>query len=189
VIIERPLGRGSIVLSSDSFFVSNEAMRSERHPQLLFWLTGSPSEIVFDEAHFGIYKSPGVAGLIRHYRFHWFVGVLAILAFLFVWKNGVYFVPPVKDDAHNIAAEVSEKDSSQGLVALLRRNIGSGKIIEVCAQEWRQTFKKDKNFRDATFNRIQSSLQTQPHSFGKKSDPVKVYRKISTIISEDKIYE
>ncbi len=32
VVIERKMGQGSIVLCSDSFFISNEAMRGERHP-------------------------------------------------------------------------------------------------------------------------------------------------------------
>jgi hypothetical protein len=33
VIIERPYGKGSLVLAADSFFLSNEALRSERHPE------------------------------------------------------------------------------------------------------------------------------------------------------------
>jgi hypothetical protein len=32
VIVEKPYGSGSLVLSADSFFLSNEALRSERHP-------------------------------------------------------------------------------------------------------------------------------------------------------------
>ena len=189
VIIERPFGEGSIVLSADSFFVSNEALRSERHPQLLIWLMGSNLKIIFDEAHFGIYKQPGVTNLLRHYRFHWFFAALAVMALLFVWKNAVYFVPPLKDDVLTGTDVVSEKDYTQGLIALLRRNISGSKILQVCGQEWEQTFKKDKHFQAATFERIKSILQTKSPSSKKKADPVDGYRKISRIISEDKAYE
>ena len=40
VIIERTMGKGTLVLCADSYFISNEALRSERHPQLLVWLLG-----------------------------------------------------------------------------------------------------------------------------------------------------
>src|SRR5205823_1940371 len=38
VMIERKMGKGSIVLSADSYFLSNEAMSKERHPELIAWL-------------------------------------------------------------------------------------------------------------------------------------------------------
>ena len=72
LIVERPYGKGSILVCADSYFMSNEALWSERHPQLLVWLIGGHSKIIFDEAHFGIYKQPSVAQLIRRYRFDWF---------------------------------------------------------------------------------------------------------------------
>ena len=189
VIIEREFGEGTIVLSADSFFVSNEALRSERYPQLLIWLMGSNSSIVFDEAHFGIYKQPGVASLLRHYRFHWFFAVLAALALLFVWKNAVYFVPPFKDDDSNGTEMVSEKDYTQGLIALLRRNLGGSKILEVCGEEWEQAFKKDRHIQAAKIERVKEFLKTLSSSSKKKTDPVDGYRKISRIISEDTTYE
>ena len=65
VMVERPFGKGSLVLCADSFFISNEALRSERQPQLLVHLLGSHSNIIFDEAHFGIYKQPSVPPPIR----------------------------------------------------------------------------------------------------------------------------
>ena len=42
VVIERQYGNGSIVLVADSFLVSNEALRSERHPRLLARLFAGP---------------------------------------------------------------------------------------------------------------------------------------------------
>lgn len=188
VIIERPMGKGTIVLCADSFFISNEALRSERHPQLLVWLLGGHSNIIFDESHFGIYKHPGVAGLLRHYRFHWFFGALALVALLFVWKSAVYFVPPRKEDISSEAEVVSEKDYTQGLIALLRRNIRGRKILQVCGQEWEQTFKNDKRIKSGAVEHMASILQTKSQSSKKKMDPVTGYRKISRVFKRMGIY-
>jgi len=181
VIIERPMGNGTLVLSADSFFISNEALGSERHPQLLIWLLGGHTKIIFDESHFGIYKHPGVAGLLRHYRFHWFFGALALVALLFVWKSAVYFVPPRREDNSSGAEVVSEKDYTQGLIALLRRNISGRKILAVCGQEWEQTFKKDKRIKSGAVEQMRTILQAESRASKKKSDPAADYRKISML--------
>jgi len=60
VLIERKFGSGSLVFSADSFFVSNEALRSERHPKLLAWLGGPNTTVLFDETHLGVLRYPVV---------------------------------------------------------------------------------------------------------------------------------
>lgn len=188
VIIERPMGKGTLVLCADSYFISNEALRSERHSQLLVWLLGGHSRIIFDESHLGIYKHPGVAGLLRNYGFHWFFGALALLALLFVWKSAVSFVPPRKEDLSREAEVVSEKDSTQGLVALLRRNISGRKILQVCGQEWEQTFKSDQRIRSGAVEHMRSIVHTGAKASKKKSNPVADYRKISSALKRIGIY-
>jgi hypothetical protein len=189
VMIERRFGKGSLVLCADSFFISNEALRSERQPQLLVWLLGRNSKIIFDEAHFGIYKQPSVATLLRHYRVHWVFLVLAVMALLFVWKNAVYFVPPCKDEVPSGADVVSDKDYTRGLIAMLRRNIPDNEILQVCGQEWERTFKKDKHVQPAMFGRVKEILRTQASSSKKKMDAVHGYRKISRTIQRTRGYE
>ena len=189
VMIERPFGKGSLVLCADSFFISNEALRSERQPQLLVHLLGRHSNIIFDEAHFGIFKQPSVAALLRHYRFHWVLLVLAVMALLFVWKNVVYFVPPRKDDIPSGADVVSDKDYTQGLISMLRRNIPRAEILQVCGQEWERTFKKDKRVQSAVLGRVKEILRTLALSSKKKMDAVHGYRKISRTIQRTRGYE
>ena len=188
VIIERPMGTGTLVLCADSYFISNEALRSERHPRLLAWLIGRHSRIIFDESHFGIYKQPGVAGLLRNFGFHWFFGALALLALLFVWKSAVYFVPPLMEDILSAAEVASEKDATRGLIALLRRNISPRKILQVCGQEWEQTFKKNKRIQSVAVAQMQRILQTEFNASKKKSDPVGGYRKITSLFKQMGIY-
>jgi hypothetical protein len=188
VIVERPMGNGTIVLCADSFFISNEALRSERYPALLVWLIGRHSNIIFEESHFGIYKHPGVTALLRHHRFHWFFIALAIVAGLYVWQNAVYFVPPRRDDLRSGNDVVSGKDYTQGLVALLRRNITGSQILQVCGQEWQQTFKKDKRINTDAVEHIKNILRMEVQSPKENPDPVAGYRKISNAIKRIVIF-
>jgi len=188
LIVERSYGKGSILLCADSFFISNEALWSERHPQLLVWLIGGNSRIIFDETHFGIYKQPSVAQLLRHYRFHWFFAALAVLALLFIWKSASYFVPPPQDDVLAGADVVSEKDYTQGLIALLRRNIAGSQVLQVCAREWEQTFKKNPRIRAAGFEHVKGIIETESNASKKSKDPVSGYQKICKVTNRLGIY-
>jgi hypothetical protein len=187
LIVERPFGKGSILVCADSYFLSNEALWAERHPRLLVLLVGAHSNIIFDESHFGIYKQPSVAQLIRRYRFHWFFAALAVMAVLFVWKSAAYFVPPPADDGLAGVEVVSEKDYTQGLIALLRRNLAGNQILQVCAQEWVQTFKKNKRIQGATLERMRNLEKTGTAGLKKGRDPVAEFREISEMINRDGI--
>ena len=93
VMVERKFGAGSVVFCTDSYFLSNEAMLKERHADLLAWVIGPSSRVMFDEAHLGIVEEPGVAMLMRKYRLHGLVAGLLLLAALFIWKNSSRFAP------------------------------------------------------------------------------------------------
>ena len=189
VVIERQFGKGSLVLCADSFFISNEALQSERQPKLLAWLLGRHSKIIFDEVHFGIFKQPSVAALLRHYRFHWTLLAVAAVALLFVWKNGVYFVPPRENDFPAGSAVVSDKDYTQGLISILHRNIPRKEILKLCGREWERTFVRDKRLRPETLGRVKELLNSLSSSSTNRLDAVNEYRKISRIIRDQKNYE
>ncbi len=190
VIVEKPYGGGSLVLSADSFFLSNEALRSERHPELLAWTLGESATVVFDETHFGIFKHPGVLSLIKKYRFHWFIFTVAVLALLFIWKNSVYFVPPPKRSHAQPGGDfISDRDSIQGLISLLRRNIPARHILQACIQEWERTIQPEKRFRNDQLAKIKSTFKMITKRSPKFIDPVTGYRRISKIISKGRYDE
>ena len=138
VIIERSFGAGSLVLSTDSYFVSNESLRRERHADLLAWLTGGRNEIIFDETHLGVEERPGVAGLMRQYHLQGVLLALALIAALFLWKNSVPLVPPPPGDAdEGRGALVEGKQASAGFASLLRRGIAPGDLMFTCFTEWK----------------------------------------------------
>lgn len=184
VIIERSYGNGSLVFSADSFFMSNEAMRSERRPELLAWTVGPNSNIVFDETHLGILKHRGVLSLVKKYRFHWFIFALTVLAILFVWRNSVYFVPPPKNRNYRTGQNLySNRDSVQGLISLLRRNIPTRQLLQTCTHEWRRTFERDQRFSDDQSDPIKTIFERIKGYTAQSNDPVSSYRRISKIIS------
>jgi hypothetical protein len=190
VIVEKPYGHGSLVLSADSFFLSNEALRSERYPELLAWTLGESAAVVFDETHLGIFKHPGVLTLIKKYRFHWFIFTVAVLALLFIWKNSVYFVPPPKrSQAQSGGDFISNRDSTQGLISLLRRNIPARRVLQVCTREWERTIQPQKRLRKDQLAKIKSAFQMITTRSPKSIDPAAGYRRISKIISKGRYDE
>jgi hypothetical protein len=139
VIIERSFGSGSIVVSADSFFLSNEALRAERAPHLLARLFDGPPEVIFDEEHHHVRDDPGMATLARKYRLQGVVAGLVLLTALFVWKNSVRFLPARKSGVDE-SGVVAGKESSEGFVNLLRRTIKPSEILGACVGEWRKAF-------------------------------------------------
>jgi hypothetical protein len=190
VIVEKPYGRGSLVLLAESFLLSNEALRSERHPELLVWLLAESANIVFDETHFGILKHPGVLSLVKKYRFHWFIFAVAVLAILFVWKNSVYFVPPPETHPTPPAEDfISDRDAAQGLISLLRRNIPVKQLLAACVREWERTKPSEKRIQNAQRVQIKSALRKMTARSPESIDPVTAYQRISKIISKGRYDE
>jgi hypothetical protein len=139
VLIERSWGKGSVVLATDNYFLSNEALVSERQSALINYLMGENPDLIFDETHLGINRKTGVVALARGNRLYGGMLALALVAFLFVWRNANGLVP-----AHGAAgtqANVIEstRDSAAGLHHLLRRFIRPRDLIKHCFTEWRNT--------------------------------------------------
>lgn len=185
VIVERSYGNGSLVLLADTFFISNEALRSERYPELLAWTVGPNTRIIFDETHLDIRKQPGVLSLIKKHRFHWFICAIAVLAVLFVWKNSAYFVPPPKNRHDPTGQGVySSRDSTQGLISLLRRNIPAQQLLQTCAYEWRRAFQRNQHFGRDPSDSTNSVFEKMKAYGAPSNDPVVGYRQICKIISK-----
>lgn len=177
VLMERPFGRGSLVLASDSWFVSNEALRKDRYTSLLAWLAAKSHRLLFDETHLGVELDPGIATLALRYRLHGLFASLLLLAVLFVWKNAVSFVPPHTQP--DVAADiVSGKDSASGFVNLLRRSIAPRDLLATCFTEWKKSRGRGRHNRADRVLRMSAIVDT------KATTPVDGYREISRIAAE-----
>jgi hypothetical protein len=137
VLMERVIGKGSLVLCADSFFLSNEAMFQHRYPGLLAWLIGQQKEVIFDEQHHGIEETQGVATLAKKYHLQGLFAGFIILAALFIWKNSFPLIP--RRDTISEAEISMHQDSAEGLIQLLTRNIPTQDILKVCFHEWKKS--------------------------------------------------
>jgi hypothetical protein len=187
VIIERKLGKGTVVLSADSYFVSNEAMLRERHPGLLAWLVGKGRTVAFDETHLGIQENPGISALGRKYRLHGLFAGVVLLALLFVWKNSSGLVPLHEGGpAAGREGAASGRDYASGVVSLLCRNIAEGRILEVCLEEWKKAaLRKDEKSAEKA-ERMGLVLESEMKLPARQRNLPRAYRSMSEILSEGK---
>lgn len=145
VLLESRVGKGSIVLSAETYFVSNEALKDERHTALLAWILGGATNVVFDESHHGSGEQKDITDLIRDYGLSSTIAVAALLALMFIWRSTVPLVPSsVREPADGGTAAVhSGRDSASGLENLLKRNLDSKAALLACVNEWEKSFAGD----------------------------------------------
>ncbi len=185
VVIERTMGKGSVVLCADSFPFSNEALRREREPELLAWFVGPAREVIFDETHLGVQEDPGVATLARKYRLGGVFAALLILAGLFIWKNSASFLPPYKEQLAWERGELVEgKDSAAGFINLLRRNITPADLMKVCLEQWNAHFAHARKPSEAKLEAMQKIIDAENVLEPRQRNPVATYRKLSEILSK-----
>jgi hypothetical protein len=135
VMIERSLGRGSVVLAGSAYFLSNEALQRERAPAVLAWVVGPHRHVEFHEAHLGMIRARGIAALARNYGLTGAFVLFLAAAGLFVWHRMALFVP-APEEADETALTYQQ---TAGLESLLRRAIDPSGLPEACMAEWRKT--------------------------------------------------
>jgi len=177
VLIERHLGRGSLVLSADSFVLSNESLSLDPRAPLVSWLVGTNRTVVFDETHLGVVDRQGVASLMRRYRLHGCVAAILLAAVLFVWRASVSFLPPREEQDAGSGEAVTGRDAAAGLVTILRRGIPASDLLRVCRTVWNRTFQRRRPDLVAALERMTEEA----------ADPVEGYRRISRTLQEMKV--
>ncbi|HTL16725.1 MAG TPA: hypothetical protein VL793_05780, partial [Patescibacteria group bacterium] len=180
VVVERRFGPGSVVLMTDCFCLSNEAMVNDRHAELLGWLIGSAATIQFDEAHLGLTESPGVSALMRQYRLEGLVIGVLLLVILFIWQHSTSFLP--RSDQGRVHDELSGKEAAAGLVNLLRRNIAPSALLRVCFEEWTKSLGRRSAHSIARVDQAQALFETEASRANADKDPVRAYRQISNAL-------
>ncbi|MGA2738302.1 MAG: DUF4350 domain-containing protein [Bryobacteraceae bacterium] len=171
VVVERPFGKGSIVLVAEGRMFSNESVADAGQTELLTRILGPHTRILFDESHFGIVESGSVAALARRFRLQGLALGLAIIAVLFIWKNASSF-PPVAGPPRE--EKVFGRTSVAGLVTLLRRHIAPDQLASVCWQEWLKSHARDI----APTRRAQAEAAIR----NRADHPTEALREVQTII-------
>ncbi len=182
VLIERKLGKGSIVVATDSFFASNEALHKGVGSEFLLWLVGDKRDLVFDETIHGTTQGGGAMKLIKRYRLHGFFIGLFVLVLLWAWRSATSLAPGnemIDRGLLNDGAAVTGEESNSGLVRLLQRSIPSKDLLARCEATWRGSKQVNlKPQQEAELAQILAANKANPKSL----DPVSAYRKVTELL-------
>ncbi len=143
MIMERSLGSGSVVVCTDRYFLSNEALWKGPSTQFLSWLLGNPSVVIFEETHLGpsIGDADGIMTLARRYRMHGlFLGGILLFA-LYIWRNAASLVPANPDDDLGYWRDdaVAGQSTASALEGLLRRGIRPANLLTKSLDVWEES--------------------------------------------------
>ncbi|MBI2423084.1 MAG: hypothetical protein HYV27_09670 [Candidatus Hydrogenedentes bacterium] len=179
VVMERRFGAGSVVLSSDSYLLTNEGVRDAACAPYVSWLLGDYHRVIFSESHLGLQEQPGFMKFIIRFRLHGLLLALLITAALLAWRAAYSVVPRhslAEDDAEQY--EHRSRDASFVLVSLLHRSIPPDRIVATCVSEWSRSHPhapvprvaptgKSAAAAVAAYRALQLQLSRTPGSAGK----------------------
>ncbi len=137
-VMERYFGEGTVVLCSDAYFLSNEALRNDRSPGLIQWVMGSNPTLLFSEVHLGNGQKDRIMTLVRRYRLHGVLAGLLLIGILFIWKNATTLIP--RRERLLAAQAVADQSQGAGINHLLSRFVAPDALLPLCVQEWRTHF-------------------------------------------------
>jgi len=183
VIMERKVGNGSVVLLADSYLLSNEAMRIERHATLLAALVGQYDHVIFDEYHLGVGEDPNIATLGREHGLGWMLACLALLGGLFMWKSMSPLLPHNSDSEQR--PDVAGRPAIEGLINLLRRCVPGGRILRTCFEEWQKNPAGGTNL-EKRLPMVMQVMKDVDEFEDKQRDIVGSYNEIVHVVSEKK---
>ncbi|MCB1204946.1 MAG: hypothetical protein KDN18_11860 [Verrucomicrobiae bacterium] len=139
VVLERPLGKGTVVLASDTYFASNEGLHLGGEPGFLLWMLGGKTKVIFDETIHGTSESGGAMKLIRRYRAHGVFAGLLLFLVLWAWRSACPLVPGTEEADRGLIGEggmVLGEGTGSGLIRLLRRSVPSTTLLSRCVEVW-----------------------------------------------------
>ncbi len=182
MVLERRLGAGSIVLCSDRFFLSNEALWKDPKPAFLSWLLGNAKEVIFEETHFGygIGDSEGIMTLARRYKMHGlFLGGF-FLFILGVWRQASGLVPSAPEDHPGNGRDdtIAGQSATAGLEGLLRRGVPSKRLLRRCWEVWENTKATSSTVPEERRALARTRIDATPES----SHGAPLYRELTTIL-------
>lgn len=180
VVVERSVGSGSLVVFSDCYHLSNQALWEAAEPQFLSWLVGPHRSIIFDETHFGIQAETNVMGLIRQFRLE---GVLfggILLALLYIWQQTSSLVPPLNRE---LAEKQNPKNVAAGLINLLNRGLERSTLLATCVRAWEATLKNHQKHLRPREAEVRSALEQSAAGPKSKENLVSRYNTLQNMVT------
>ena len=159
VLVEKAVGRGSVVLLADAYCLSNEAMDRDRATALLAYLVGGHRQVTFVESTLGVLEDNGLGSLARRYGLGGALALCVLLGLLYAWRRLVPFLPS-PTPAPGGRTETLTYEPAAGLTGLLHRSLGGTAVLAACVEEWRKARRAGGGSEAAT-QRLESAWQSR----------------------------
>lgn len=185
VLMRRTMGEGEIVLMSDNYTLTNESVMRDRQSELLAWMMGDSTRVVFDETHLGIQQDPGIMSLMLRYRLGPTLIALGIVLLLFIWRNAGRVLPGqfvVEEEAETM----NEFGAVEGLSRLARRSVRRKDLLQTCWDLHASAHRIQKPLSESAEARIRQELNRIQEDNAKNASIVSAYNTITKIINERK---
>jgi hypothetical protein len=183
VVIERPWGAGTIVLSADNYTLTNEAMRRQREAGYVAWLVGTDQPVVFEETHLGVAKPIGIMALIKRYRLVPVLLAAIFIVALHVWRNAASLIPK-SSGAVNEAAAVPAFTTVAGMANIVRRSVSPADLPETCWTRFDAPLLSQRPLSTAERRRVQEVLEDYQATPRRKRNAANAYNQIQSIVNE-----
>lgn len=185
VAATRDYGAGTLVVMTDSYLFSNEAMLRHRNPGFLSWVVGPHRRVVFEETHLGVSERVGVAVLMRRYGLFEFVFAFAGFMLLVAWRGSQPLLPP-----HAPVTEAnlvkSERSIEAGFCDLVGRQMRGSDLPEEAFRIWKSSFirsRSDETRYASELSEVKALLNQEHESGRRKRPPSEIHSKIKSILN------
>lgn len=157
VLIEKIVGRGSIVMLADAYLLSNEGLQRDRATPLLTWLLAGHRQVTFLEGANGVLEDNGIGALARRYGLGGAFALSGLLGLLYAWRRLVAFRPD--HESADQAPATLHYEPAAGLTNLLRRSLAADGLA-ACVAEWRKSQPRTERSQ-AAVRRVDAAWQAQ----------------------------
>ena len=180
---ERKVGNGSIVISTDSYLFSNEALKKSYSPTFLSRVIGNSSEIVFDETHLGSIQQSGVATLARQHNLKWLLFALLAVAAVFIWKSITSFIPRSEETSSQLRGnDITPPKGIDGLASLISHSTQKSiTSLDICVKEFKQSNPNMSKTDIDCLNKIKAILSKEKFLKKKKQNIVAAYQAMCNV--------
>ncbi len=174
-------GKGDIIISSETYFISNESLVKEPPVGFLTWITDGRKRVLVDEYHHGISYKKGISFLFKKYNLYWFIAYLILIFFLYLWHVLPYFQTPLPRPQR---ANLQAQSSLLGYTQLLSKTIPKNKLLYICIDQWikgsKNRFFLERNKKEIFHIKDKTGLT----NMGKDEELISKYNEIYNKIKE-----
>lgn len=137
VMIRSRFGNGSIILATDSYLLSNEALAKNHSSAFIPALVGTRRTVVFDETHFGLSENHNLMYFIRRHGLVPLLIALLVVGLLYLWQSLIRVLPPEEDLlAEERARWTDGRGAVSALSGLIQRHLSACDAVEQCIREF-----------------------------------------------------